>query len=512
MNPSMPQERRTRLSLTHAALITTALLGLLAPSSPASAAPPQPQAPANTEASRLIATFLGDTPLLNDLQSLTDEIGGRATGSPANARAVEWALARFREAGVEARKEAFQMPVLWLERSARATVRGEGVTYSPRVAAMPYSTGTPRGGLTAPLRSVGKGSEKDFQALGDKARGAFLLVETEELADIDGLFREYTEGASLEQRAFASGAAGVVYMGSRPNNLLYRHNVSVGPRNTRPMFVMERDGALRALRLLRAGKALTLTAELDIQSGPAYESHNVIGEIRGTTRPEEVVVVGAHLDSWDLGTGALDNGANVALLIDVARQMRRLGLTPARTIRFALWNGEEQGFYGSWGYTRTHEGQLERHVMAASFDIGCGRINGFFTGGRPDLPPLVDRALEPVKGLGPFKQVDVPVVGTDNFDFMMHGVPNLIANQEPALYGPNYHARSDELDKCDTHQLRLNAAIVAALTYGFAQMDAKLPRHTRAQVEALMRSTDLEKQMKTFNVHEDWTSGKRGRQ
>ncbi|MDY7227350.1 M20/M25/M40 family metallo-hydrolase [Hyalangium rubrum] len=471
----------------------------------------QSEAAAPTEASRLVATFLGETPLLSDLQSLTDEVGGRATGSPANLRSVEWALARLREAGVEARKESFQMPALWLERSARATVQGERVSYTPRVAAMPFSTATPRGGKTAPLLAVGRGTEKDFQALGDKARGAFLLVETEELKDVDGLFREYSESAAIEQRAFAVGVAGVVYMGSRPNNLLYRHNVSVGPRNTRPMLVMERDGALRAVRLLRVGKALSLTAELDIQSGPAYESHNVIGEIRGATRPEEVVVVGAHLDSWDLGTGALDNGANVVLLIDVARQMRRLGLQPARTVRFALWNGEEQGMQGSWGYTKRHEAALEHHVMATSLDIGCGRITGFFTGGRPELPALVDRALAPVKGLGPFTHVDAPVVGTDNFDFMMHGVPNLIANQEPALYGPNYHARSDELDKCDAQQLRLNAAIVAALAYGFAQMEPKLPRQSRAQVEALMRATDLAQQMKSFNVYEDWASGKRGR-
>lgn len=500
--PLMNPARRT---------LSSALLCLSLAGSSVLAAPPRSAAAPDSETSRLVATFLGDTPLLSDLQSLTDEIGGRATGAPANLRSVEWALARFREAGVEARKEAFQMPSLWLERSARATVRAGNVSYAPRVAAMPYSTGTPKGGLTAPLLFIGRGTEKDFQALGAKARGAFLLVETEELKDIAGLFREYDEAAEVEQRAFAAAAAGVVYMGSRPNNLLYRHNVSIGERNTRPMLVMERDGALRAVRLIRAGKALTLTAELDIQSGPAYESHNVIGEIRGATRPDEVVVVGAHLDSWDLGTGALDNGANVSLLIDVARQMRRLGLKPARTIRFALWNGEEQGMYGSWGYTKTHEAEMDKHVMAASFDIGCGRITGFFTGRHAGLAALVDRALAPVTGLGPFSHVEEPVSGTDHFDFMLQGVPNLVANQEPALYGPNYHARSDELDKCDPHQLRLNAAIVAALTYGFAQMDEKLPRHTRAQVEELVRTTDLLKQMKSFNVYEDWASGKRGR-
>ncbi|WP_224364741.1 M20/M25/M40 family metallo-hydrolase [Hyalangium versicolor] len=487
-------------------LLGLSLLGAPALAAPLTAPPSEPSG-----LPRLLAAFFEETPLVSDLQSLTDEIGGRATGAPANLRSVEWALARFREAGVEARKEPFQMPSLWLERSARSTVRGEGISYTPRVAAMPFSKATPKGGFTAPLVSVGKGTDKDFQSVGARARGAWVLVETEELKDIDGLFREYREASAIEQRAYAAGVAGVAYMGSRPNNLLYRHNVSTGERNTLPMLVMERDGALRAQRLLRAGKALTFTAELDLQTGPAYTSFNVIGEIRGRSRPEEVVIIGAHLDSWDLGTGALDNGANVAVLIDIARQMRRLGIQPARTLRFALWNGEEQGMYGSWGYTRTHEAELDKHVMAASLDIGCGHITGFFTGRRPELVSLVDQTLGPVQGLGPFTQVDEPIVGTDNFDFMLHGVPNLVANQEPALYGPNYHARSDELDKCDVRQLRLNAAILSALAYGFAQTDVKLARHSRAQVEELVHTPSLMEEMKSFNVYEDWAAGKRGR-
>ena len=492
-------------------LVARCLLCLLLLGAPALAAPVPGKPAVSPELSRLLASFLEETPLESDLESLTDEIGGRATGAPANLRSVEWALARLREAGVDARKEPFQMPSLWLERSARATVSGEGISYSPRVAAMPFSTATPQGGLTAPLVAVGKGSAKDFQALGTAAKGALVLVETEELKDVDGLFREYKEDAQIEQRAYAAGVAGVVYMGSRSHNLLYRHNVAAGLANTLPMLIMERDGALRALRLLSAGKVLRLTAELELQSGPAYTSYNVIGEIRGTSRPEEIVLIGAHLDSWDLGTGALDNGANVALLIDVARQMKRLGFKPARTLRFALWNGEEQGMYGSWGYTLTHQAELDKHVMTTSVDIGCGRITGFYTGRRPELATLVDQTLAPVRGLGPFTQVDEPVVGTDNFDFMLHGVPNLVANQEPALYGPNYHARSDELDKCEVRQVRLNAAIIAALSYGFAQMDAKLPRHSRAQVEELSRTSDLLEAMKSFGVYEDWMAGRRGR-
>ncbi len=368
------------------------------------------------------------------------------------------------------------MPGLWLERAASVTVRGDGLAFSPRVAARPFSAGTPADGLTAPLLDAGRGSEDDFTRLGDDASGAFLLIETDELTDIDGLFREYAEAAAIEALAFAAGAAGVVYMGSRPKNTLYRHNVSTGLANTRPMLIMERDGARRALRLLRRGHPLTLTAMLDVDAGLAYESYNVIGEIPGSTRPDEVVVIGAHLDSWDLGTGALDNGGNVALVIDVARQIRRLGLHPDRTHRIALWNGEEHGLHGSAGYAKRHADALDGHVMATSIDIGCGRITGFFTNGRADLLPVLDRALAPVAGLGPFTHINWPVVGTDNFDFMLHGVANLVANHEPAAYGPNYDARTDEFHTCDPQQLRLNMAIIAALTYGFAQDDAPLPR------------------------------------
>lgn len=166
--------------------------------------------------------------------------------------------------------------------------------------------------------------------------------------------------------------------------------------------------------------------------------------------------------------------------------------------------------YGSAGYARTHAAELDRHTLALSVDIGCGRITGFYTNGRPALVPLVDKALRPVAGLGPFTQVDVPVVGTDNFDFMIHGVANLIANQEPATYGPNYHARSDEFEQCDARTLRANAAVVGALAWGFATMEEKLPRQSRAEVEALVRDTDLGQQMKSFNVWEEWTAGTRG--
>jgi carboxypeptidase Q len=466
---------------------------------------------AGGDRNRLVAALLGPTPLVDDVEALSDRIGGRATGSEANRRAVSWSAARLTEAGVTVRRESFRVSAGWLERSARAEIRGEGVTFAPRVAAMPFSTPTGPDGVSGPLVDGGRGAEEDFARLGATARGAFVLIEQDELADVDGLFREYNESAAIEQRARAAGAAGVAYMSSRASGLLYRHNVAIGASNTRPMVVIERDAARRAQRLIRHGASLALTLWLDVALATAATADNVVAEIPGVVHPEDIVLMGAHLDSWDLGAGTLDNGANAMLLVDIARQIVRLGLRPARTIRLVLWNGEEVGMLGSYGYVQAHAAELDHHIVAGAIDIGCGKATGFYTNGRPDLVPVVDRLLAPLGGLGPFAQVDVPVVGTDNFDFMLEGVPNLIANQESARYGPSYHAANDQMGQCDMGTVRLNAAIVGGLVWGFAEDGSRLPRHTHADVQALMNRTDLAEQMKTFNLWDGWANGTRGR-
>lgn len=466
---------------------------------------------ADDDASRLVGAMLGDTPLTTDLQSLTDRIGGRITGTPANEAAIEWAMERFGAAGVPARKEVFEMPYQWQELAVSASISGDSA-FVPGIVAQPFSAGAD--GITGALVDGGTGTAADFLRLGDIAKDAFILIETPVLDDdvgLGGLFAEYDAAAASAPLAEQAGAAGVVFMSSRPRNLLYRLPI-LSAKGRQPVLLMEREDALRAQRLLRSGEALTLTATIELDSGYAYPSANVIGEIRGSEKPHEIVVVGAHLDSHDLGTGALDNGANVVMLIDIARQMTSLGLAPKRTIRFALWNGEEQGLIGSWRYTQQHHEELDDHVMAASFDIGTGRILGFFTGGMAELGPMVDDYLHDVSGLGPFTQVNVPLVGTDNFDFMMQGVPNLIAMQADANYASNYHAASDTFDKVDRQQLKLNSAIAAAMTWGFANSPERLPRWTRAQIDDLVSKTDLEHQMRNFGVWDDWASGDRGRQ
>jgi len=455
--------------------------------------------------------MLGDTPVVDDLHELTDSIGGRVTGSDANRYAVAWAATKLRQAEVAVSTEDFQMPAVWDEKFVVVAISGD-VSFNANAVAKPFSVSANK--LSGPLLDAGFGTDADFERLGSSAQGAWLLVETPVLDDdagLSALFAEYAEAPGFEARAIEIAAAGVVVMSSRPKNLVFRHNAAAGRKNTQALLVLEREHAKRALRLLRSGNALELTATIGAEQQENITATNVIAEIKGRSRPGEIVLFGAHLDSHDLGTGALDNGVNVVMLMNIARQITRLGLQPERTIRFALWNGEEQNLDGSWKYTQQHADELDNHIVAASFDIGSGRTTGFFTGGRPELVALVDSYLAPVAGLGPFQQIDVPLVGTDNYDFMMQGVPNLIANQSDANYASNYHAESDTFDKVDLQQLRLNSAIAAAVIWGFANDTTRLPRQTRAEIEALINSTNLETQMKNFAVWDEWADGSRGR-
>ncbi len=444
--------------------------------------------------------------MIRNLASLTDEVGGRPTGSAANLAAVDWALARFAERGVNARKEPFPMPLRWAEQEVRAEVVGD-IRFEIAVVAMPGSAATPIGGLRAPILHLGKGGEAEFAAAGDKLRGALALFDSKELENLTDLFAEYDEVAAIEKRARAAGVAGMLFTSSRPRNLLYRHNAVAGGT---PMLIVEREAAGRIARLLEQGKHLELACTVELEARESFTSYNVVGEIKGTTKPEEIVLVGAHLDSWDLGTGALDNGCNVAMLIEIAARMVELGLKPQRTLRFCLFNGEEQGMFGSLGYTLSHEAELDQHVMALSIDIGSGKLEGFFVDGPPGFPEAHERLLKALAAYGPYQNLVAPVVGTDNFDFMLQGVANLVGLQDSANYGPNYHARSDTFDKVDQKQLIRNSAQVAALLWLYSEGERSWSRRSRAEVQTLIDTTDLAKQMDTWGYLEAWRQGRRG--
>jgi len=470
----------------------------------------------NSDVENLIATMKAPTPIIADLKELTDEIGGRLTGTQANKNSVNWALKKFHSAGVSAKKESFTMPKAWLEKSISAKVFNSKTTFSPRIVAMPFTKKTHYQGLTAKIVNLNKGAESEFNKVNidNLLKDKWLLIETDILNDesgIPGLFQEYLNAVGIEERALAAQAAGIIYMSSRPNNLLYRHLPSSGIEVKLPIVVMEREGAQRTQRLLNSGKSLKLTAKINTFGEKSYQANNVVAQITGDKFPDEIVLIGAHIDSFDLGTGALDNGANVSLVIDLARQIKKLEITPKRTIRFVLFNGEEQGMYGSWAYTKTHIDELDNHVVASTIDIGTGAITGFYINGRQELKATIDSVLESASELGSFTQIIDPVIGTDNYDFMMQGVANLVANQANANYASNYHAQSDTFEKVDQQQLKINAAIMGATILNIANLD-EIPwqRQTSAQVVKMVKTFNIEESMKTFGLQQSWQDNKRG--
>jgi carboxypeptidase Q len=465
----------------------------------------------DADVARLTGRILADTPTMKDLREMTDGIGGRLTGTPACERAVDWAVAKFKAAGVDAvAAESFTLDNAWIPRLAEASCAAP-VAFPVRVAAAPGTSGTPGGkAIEARIVDAGDGGAAAWAALGDTARGAIAIVRNPEMHTLDDLFAEYMNTPALLRGAKAAGVAAVLLQSSRPRGLLYRHPMSfAGEIVPTPVAIVSREQAERMLRLLEQGPVRARLA-LDNQFAHDVVSRNVVAEIRGSSAKDEIVLVGAHLDSFDLGTGANDNGVSCAEVIDLARQIKASGLTPRRTIRFVLFTAEEQGMIGSRAYVASHAAELDRHAAMVVYDIGSGRLTGIFLNGREDVRPVVDAALARVGSLGPFVNPIDAIDGTDNFDFLLSGIPNFVGLQDPAPYLPDYHAESDTFDKVDAREAKAGEAALASLVWELANAERLPPRQTRAEVEALIEATALEPQMKAFAQWDDWTSGRRG--
>ena len=459
---------------------------------------------------RLAARAKGDTPLITDVRELCDGIGGRPTGSPACDRAIEWAAKKFRDIGIQnVSVEPYAAKSMWLPVAAEASAVSPA-SFPIRIAAAPMSPST-KGVLEARIIDAGEGTPEAFAKLGGSIRGAILLIHSTEMKSFDDLFAEYMRNSVLIDAVRKHQPVAMLLESTRPRGLLYRHPISLdlnyGPV---PTAVISREHAERLARLAEKD-AVRVRLSITNKTAPSYTSKNVIAEIRGREKPDEIVLVGAHLDSWDLGTGAEDNGVNAALVIDLARAFHDLGIVPRRTLRFALFTGEEQGMLGSEAYVAQHKSELDKFAAVLIFDTGSGHLSGFYLNGRPELRKPVDDALAAVEGLGAGEQLPDALDGTDHFDFLISGVPSLVGNQDPVPYLPDYHAESDTFDRVNQREEKTTEAVAAVLMWGLAECPERpAKRLTRAEVEKLVTDTKLDEQMKGFAQWEDFKSGKRG--
>lgn len=473
------------------------------------------------QAQRLIAQILGPSPLEEDLRKLNDQVGGRVPGTDANGMGVLWAVQAFQAAGIQVTTEPFDMPLFWSEMETRLEVQGvlgpdalqNPQTFHPRAVSIAYSPGTAGQTLDAPIIDVGYGSQEEFAHAGVPLKGALLLVHKPLLRTWADLFAEYATAPPIIDRAVKAGAAAILWMSSREQGLLYRHMNTSGTLDKLPQALVAREDALRMARSLRAGPRVRGKLFMNNRTLPGGLVNNVVAEIRGTDKADEIVAIGAHLDSWELGTGALDNGANCALVIEVARAIKAAGIQPRRTLRFMLWNGEEQGLLGSLAYVRAHRNELDRFVAYINFDAGIGRVTGYSLGGRREIEAAVREVLRPVESWGMNAHTLDASSGSDHVDFLLEGVPILLANQEEANYIVNYHASSDTFDKVDMRALKLHAAYAAVTMAGIASREQRLgPRLERAEIERIMKETGFDQQLKIFGQWQQWEKGLRGRQ
>jgi hypothetical protein len=457
---------------------------------------------------------MGDSPLEENLRRLTDDIGGRVTGSPAMAKAVDWGVGAFRAAGIDVHTEKYTLPHTWSEGDTRLEVLGPA-TFPVSLVSLGLSPATPPGGMEAPLVYVAEGTEADFARAGASVKGAILLVHTEVSYTWADLSREYDAPPPVIDRAVNAGAAAILWIGERERKLLYRHtNSPDGRLEALPQAVLAREDGLRLQRtaIANPGK-VRLRLTMPNQIGGPVEQFNVVGEIRGYEKPDEIVVLGAHLDSWELGTGALDNGCNAAMVIEAARAIKGSGLLPRRSIRFILFSGEEEGLLGSWGYVRAHRSELDKYRGVVIFDAGIGRVTGYSLGGRRDIESAVREILKPFAGWGVDDHTLDASTGTDNLDFLLEGVPTLVANQEVANYLQNYHAASDTFDKVDIRELKLNAVLAAVTAWGIANRVEPIgKRQSRVELDPLLKETGLDKELRQLGMWSDYQSGARGRQ
>jgi carboxypeptidase Q len=492
-----------------ASLFAVALLSVLASAPVRTRRTPVAPAPKTPE---IAVEVLSDRSRMEeDLRLLCDEVGGRPTGSMAYGAALQWGLDAFHRANVDSvALESYDAPAKWEPIDAEAEVLSP-VRFPLRVVSFGNAPST-REKIKARLVDAQSGTRADFERLGRDARGAVALVRTKLMLSFEDLFAEYLGGPEMLRAAEASGTSAILFVSSRPRDLLYRHTITWdGTLTSLPIAMVAREPGLRLARLLDKGEHPEVSLEIENRTSGPWHPQNVVAEIRGRELPDEVVLLGAHLDSWDLGTGALDNGVNAGLVVEVARAIAA-GPRPKRTIRFVLFTGEESGLLGSRGYVAAHRAEMDRYDAVLIHDIGDGKIVGYYTDGRPDLHPALSRALAPVKDWGAAGLNDEAILGTDNFDFLLEGVPNLIANQETARYLADYHAESDTLDKVDMKLARRNAAIAAVAVSGIANAPARVgKRQSRAEIEQVLARSGIADQMKTYGLWADWERGKRGR-
>ena len=270
------------------------------------------------------------------------------------------------------------------------------------------------------------------------------------------------------------------------------------------------DWAAEALRKSGAGRVAT--ERLAASGGDAAEAVIVSGEIRGREKPEDFVLLGARFDAPDSGDSILDAGADVAVVIDAARVIQSSGSIPRRSVRFVLFIDTRQAQPGARAYVAAHSAELDRMMAAIFFGVGTEPITGYSLSGRQDIQAAAREALAPVRALGVNEFTLEAELRPDILDFLLQGIPTLVANKERKNRIPCARTDTGAYAPVTVAELKRHVAIAAVSSYALADAEERIgPRQTRARIEQLIKDTGLDRQMKQEGLWSAWQNGERGR-
>ncbi|MCK6448036.1 MAG: M20/M25/M40 family metallo-hydrolase [Planctomycetes bacterium] len=459
-------------------------------------APAARVAAASTEAERIRALAASDSRVAEHTRHLCQEIGPRLTSSSALQRAIEWARDEFASYGLDARLEAWgEFPVGFDRGPSR------GALVAPETLPLEFTTPAWTPGTSGPVRGpvvLYPKNEEELAALAGRLAGAWVV--TPRFSAGERPARDVKK--KIDEALAAAGVAGHVRRaGSRNGELVItdgNHDIAWDELPKKVDVIVRGDQFDRIVGLAHAGTA-ELEFDLDqrFRQGPVTQ-YNVIADLVGSEHPDEYVIVGGHIDSWDGAQGAQDNATGVATTLEAARLLAKSGVRPKRTIRFQLWSGEEQGLYGSQGYVRDHADELARISAVLVHDGGTNWLSGLRC--TPEMETDLRRAFAPVIELDATKPFEFIVTeglrnsgDSDHASFLSKGVPAFFWEQKgDADYGFIHHTQNDVLEHVRDDYQRHSALVVALGALGIANLDGLLSRENLSGIEPRRMGVQLE--------------------
>ena len=422
-------------------------------------------------ANRIIAAALSDSSAYNRLTELVDRFGHRFSGSSNLERALDWILDEMERDGLDnVRGEPVMVPH-WVRGNESATLL-EPRSKQLHMLGLGGSIGTPPEGIIAEVLVIESFDELSERAA--EAEGKIVLFNAPWMGY--GPTVQYRGRGAVA--AAEAGAVASLIRSVTPYSMDTPHTGAMGysddvRRIPHAAITAEDAGMLQ--RMQERGERIVVRLQMEAETLPDVESRNVMAEIVGYEMPEEVIVMGGHIDSWDVGQGAMDDGGGCVAAWEAVKLLQRLGLRPRRTVRVVMWTNEENGLRGGNAYRDAHRAELENHVLAIESDAGVFEPKGFgFSGSDAafDLVSQIGALLEPINA----GQISRGGGGADIGPITREGVPGMGLNVDGSKYFWYHHSNADTIDKLDPREVALSVAALALMSYVVADMEPRLPR------------------------------------